>query len=256
MRAAAHAVALGALTAICLLHAAPAGATVPMDPQFLPEAGLLLAAVFAGAIALYLLFTLQVSRAMRAGAVSLACIVLAFVLARTLHKPSRPPGLLPGTANSMSLVLGNVVLRVAPSDRYVFSVNDKHFLDLDLQRSELRVSCVVGSQSEAALNILQNTFPFSRRPGVRPSKPDDHTLVVQDAGKDVFRIRFSEPRRIEVTGQLFERRSAEPALISFEEGIYWSGGGIPPGTVIDLRGQGRGRIDFGSSGSIRVLSPS
>lgn len=256
MRVSSSAVAVASIGAIYLLEAARAGATVPMDPQFLPEAGLLLAAVFAGAIALYLLFTRQVSRAMRAGAVSLACIVLAFVLARTLHKPSGPPGLLPGTANSMWLVLGDVVLRVAPSDRYVFSVNDKPFLDLDLQRSELRVSCVVGSQNEAALIIRQNTFPFSRRPGVRPSKPDDHTLVVQDAGKDVFRIQFSEPRRIEVTGQLFERRSAEPVLISFEEGIHWSGGVIPPGATIDLRDQGKGRIDFGRSGSIRVLPPS
>jgi len=255
MRAASRAVVSVALGAIVLFHAALAGATVPMDPQFLPEAGLLFVGVFAGAIALYRVFTRKLSQAMRAGAASLACIAVAFVIAGNFHKPPKPSVLLPAATNSTSLVLGDVLLRVAASDRYVLSVDDKQFLDLDLRRSGLMVSCVVGSQDEAAICISQNTFPFSRI-GIRPSKPDGHTLVVQDEGEDVFRICYSEPRSIEVTGQLFERSSAEPALISFQNGIHWSGGGVPPGTVIDLRDQGKGRIDFGRSGSIRVLSPS
>jgi hypothetical protein len=65
-------------------------------------------------------------------------------------------------------------------------------------------------------------------------------------------VRYSEPRRIEVTGQFFDRHAAESALISFEKGISWTGGRVPPGTVVDLRNQGKGMIDFDPSGTVRM----
>jgi len=226
---------------------------VPMNPEFLPEFALLIAGVIAGAFGLHLLFTKQPSRAMRAGAVGLACIALAFVSGIYGHKPPGPHALLPAAKSSMSLVLGDVVLRVTPSDRYVLSVDDKQYLDLDLRRAGLKVTCVVGAHDSAAAAIHQNSFPFRRSEGIRPAKPDDHTLLVQEEDKDIFRIHYSEPRRIEVTGQFFEQRSADSTLISLAKGIRWSGGSVPPGTVIDLRSQGKGRIDFGRSGLIRIL---
>ena len=256
MRVTTRATAAGSLGAMFLLVAERAEATVPIDPQFLPDAALLLVGVFAGAIALHRLFTRQLGSAMRAGAVCLASTTLAFVLAGNCHKQTKKPaGLLPAAESSMSLVLGDVLLRVAPSERYVLSVDGKEFLELELQRTGLVVSCVVGSRNEAATGIRQNTFPISRS-GIRPSRPDTHTLLVQDEGKDIFRVHYSEPRRIEITGQLTERKSTQPALISFQKGIYWSGGAVPPGTVIDLKDQGKGRIDFGPSGLIRIVSPS
>jgi len=226
---------------------------VPMDPTFLPEAALLLAGVLGFAFALRLLVIRQAGRAMGIGAASLACIALGFLMARTLHKPSEPPGLTPAAANSMSLVLGDVVLRVAPSNRYAFSVNGKQFLDLDLKRSKLRVSCVVGAENTVTTVIDQNTIPLSRR-GIRPSNLDGHTLLLQDEGMETFRIQYAEPRRIEVAGQMFEGTAGGPTIISFQKGIHWSGGDLQPGTVVDLRGQGSGMIDFGRSGSVRIVS--
>ena len=252
MRVTYRTAAVIAIGASFLAHASRAGATVPMDPQYLPEGALLLAGLFLGAIGLHRLFTRQLGSAMKAGAASAASVTLAFVLANNGHNPPRPPGLQPAATSSMALVLGDVVLRVAPSSRYVFSVNDKQFLELDLGRSGLTVSGVVGARDKAAASIERNTFPV-RRTGIRPSKPDSHTLLVQEDGEDIFRVQYSEPRMIEVTGEFFERRSAEPALISFQDGIHWSGGGVRQGTVIDLRSQSGGRIDFAPSGQIRVL---
>jgi len=56
---------------------------VPMNPEFFPEAALLLGGTLAGAIAIHLLFTRQLGRGMRVAAISVTCIILAFVLART-----------------------------------------------------------------------------------------------------------------------------------------------------------------------------
>jgi hypothetical protein len=240
------------LAAILLLQAARAEATVPMNPEYLPEAGLLLAGVFVGAMALYRILTRQPSRALRAGAVSLACISLALVLVGNCHSPVGPPALLPAAKNSMSLVLGDVILRVTPSDQYVLSVDHEQVLELDLCQSGLRVSGVIGAHDRVATDINQNTFP-SRQGRILPAKPDAHTLLVQEEGEEIFRSHYSEPLRIEITGQFFGRRSVEPAAISFQKGIHWSGGAVQPGTVIDLRDQGRGWVDFGGSGAIRIL---
>jgi len=71
----------------------------------------------------------------------------------------------------------------------------------------------------------------------------------------VFDVTW-QPRKIEITGQFFGRRSAKQSertpLISLKKGIHWNGGGVLPGTV-DLRLQGKGKIDFQRSGLIQVL---
>ena len=224
---------------------------VPMDPQFLPEAGFVIAGLFAGAAAIHFLLTRQRRNAMRAVAAVVACTALVFALAKTLHNPPKPPVLRPAAENSMSLVLGDVVLRVTPSDRYVLTVAGERFLELDLRDSGLAVSCVAGADNRASTGITQNTFPF-RWADVRPSSPDSHTLLVQENGRDIFKVDYSEPQRIEVMGQFFQRRSAQKALVSFQDGIHWNGGRVPAGTVVDLRSQGQGMIDFGPSGSIQV----
>jgi len=247
---------------------------VPMSPEFLPEAALLLAGVFAGVIALRHLFARQLSGALRAGAIGVACIALAFVLARThgerpkesgawqqLHKPPKAIGLLPaaqpairkdsGPAPPMSLLLGDVLLLVTPSDRYVLSVDDKQFLVLDSIPSGLMVEGSVGAHDKLAATISRNLFPFYRS-GIQPSRPDAHTLLLRESGKDIFRVHFAEPRKIEVTGSFF-LGSGDSSSVTFENGIRWSGAGIPPGTTLDLINQGKGRIDFERSGLIRIL---
>ena len=227
---------------------------MPMSPEYLPEGALLLAALFAGAYSVHLLFARQVSRAIRTSAASIGCIVLAFVLVKTLHNPPKAFVLVPAAKHSiesMSLVLGDVVLQVAPSDEFEFAVDGRKFLELDLRRSRLSVSGVVGTRNRATTSIKQNTFPFSE-PGFRPARPDAHTLVVQEDGRNIFRIHYSERRRLEVSGQFFEKRSDEGAVISLLDGIHWKGGDVPAGTFIDLSGQGKGRISF-EPGLIRIL---
>ena len=247
---------------------------VPMSPEFLPEAALLLAGVFAGVLALRFLFARQPSNGMKAGAISITCIILAFVLAGTHSsvrsdraanaRPARrdPLALLPAAKDSiekgseptpsMSLLLGDVLLRVAPSNRYVLSVDGKQFLELDSLQTGLIVGCVVAAHDETAAAMGRNTFPF-RRTDTRPSRVDAHTLRIQEEGKDIFRVHYAKPCKIEVTGSFFLSKREEPSVISFENGIRWSGGSIQPGTTVDLSHQGKGRIDFERSGLIRIL---
>jgi hypothetical protein len=227
-------------------------ATVPMDPASLPESVLLFTGLFAGVAALVLLVTRGWHRALRAGLLALTCFGLTFAMAKTLHQPARPAALRPAKESSMSLVLGDVVLRVAPSKRYVLSVDGKEFLVLSIERSQLRVSGVMGARNQPLTTVSENTFPFSRPSSVRPAR-DANTILVQEEGKDLFKVRYAEPRRIEVTGQFFETKSNPTALISCDDGISWSGGTIPRGTTVDLTDQGSGSVDFGRSGVVRIL---
>jgi len=230
---------------------------MPMNPEYLPEAGLLLAGIFAWVVALRFLFTRRLSNALRAGAAGLGCFILAFVLVKTVHNsPGPPPVLLPASENSMSLVLGGVVLRVAPSNQYVLSVDNRRFLELELRRSQLRVTSLVGSGIGTATKVVQNAFPV-RTGDVHPSR-DAHTLFVEAEGKHVLRVHYAEPLRIEIAGDFYDRKTIGAVLtsvhlISFQKGIEWTGGRIQEGTTLDIRKAGTGRIDFGPSGSIRVV---
>src|SRR5882672_342581 len=246
---------------------------VPMSPEFLPEGALLLAGVIAGVIALRHLFARQLRRALGAAAIGIECIALSFALARThgsvrsvqvpILRPARPNplALVPAAKDSirkdsapapyMSLLLGNVLLRVAPSDAYVLSVDGKQFLELDARRSGLIASCLVATHSDTAADVGRGRSPF-RGARVQPTRLDAHTLGIHEKGEDVFRVHYAEPHKIEVTGNLFVLGSRDTSVVSFEDGIRWSGGGLPPGTTVDLTRQGKGRIDFERSGLIRI----
>ena len=248
---------------------------VPMNPEFFPEAAMLLAGVIAGAIALRHLFARRLRKALGVGAIGIACIVLAFALARThgsvrsIQVPTlrasrrpNPLALVPAAKDSiqkdsdptpsMSLLLGNVLLRVVPSDHYGLSVDGKQFLALDSLRSGLTVGCLVATHGDTAADVGRSRSPF-RVARAQPTRLDAHTLHTQEEGRDIFRVHYSGPHRIEVTGSFFVPGSAEPSVVSFENGIRWSGGGLPPGTTVDLTRQGKGRIDFEGSGLIRIL---
>ena len=58
---------------------------VPMNPEFLPEAAMLLAGVIAGAIAIRSLFTRSGGRALRLGALGIFLIALAIMLGKSGH---------------------------------------------------------------------------------------------------------------------------------------------------------------------------
>jgi len=61
---------------------------VPMNPEFLPEGAMLLAGAVAAGVALHSLLTRQMANGMKAGAISVVCVGLAFLLAGT-HKSVR-----------------------------------------------------------------------------------------------------------------------------------------------------------------------
>lgn len=225
---------------------------VPMNPEYLPELALIIGALFTGVAALAFASSREFGRAARAGAASLACAAVVVVLVTTMHKPAAAPGLSPKTPSSMSLVLGGVVLRVPTAERYALSVTGTPVLDLDVAGGGLLVTGTIGADDRAFARVDENRFGRRWSP-VRPGNPDDHTLVLQGDARDIFRLQYEEPNRIEVTGQFFGPRRVEPALISFENGIRWKGGAIAPGTVIDLRPRGVGRIDFGDGGEVRVV---
>jgi hypothetical protein len=82
---------------------------------------------------------------------------------------------------------------------------------------------------------------------------DAHTILVQEGDKEILRIHYASPQRIEVAGQFYLSGDAEPSVISLMDGIRWPGGLVGPGAGIDLRLQGKGRINFESSGLIRIV---
>jgi len=242
-----------------------------MNPEWLPEMALLLAGVFAGGMAVHLLFTRQLRKGIPAGAISILCIVLAFALART-HESARwtsapqlrharrdPLAILPAARDSterdstLSLSLGGVLLRLAPNDQYVFTVDGKEFLQLDSLRSGsgMRVGCMVAARDSTPTGIGRSGFPF-RRARAQPTRLNAHTLRAQEDGKDVFRAHYAAPHRIEITGRFFVDQSAELSVVSCMNGIRWNGGGIPPGATVDLMRQGKGTIDFERSGLIEI----
>lgn len=226
--------------------------TVPMNPEYLPELALVIGALFTGGAAIHFALARQSGHAIRAGVASIGCVALTILLAKTMHGAHETGGLKPATTeNSVALVLGDVILRVARSDRYTLSVEGRPFLEIDLRQSKLACSAVVGVRDHAKTAISRNTLP-SRWADVGLRNPDDNTLLVQEGGESIFRLHYSDPSRIEVTGQFFEMTQPTPALISCQKGITWHGGAIQPGEVIDLRSQGKGSIDFGRSGEIRV----
>lgn len=244
-----------------------------MSPEWLPVMVLLLGGVFAGSVALNFLFTGRPSQAVRAGVAGLACFLLAFLLVRihgfhsrhglyashgaSTHRPPKPLVLRPAARDStgvMMLLLGGVLLRVAPSNRYELSVDRERFLTLDSLGTGLIVDCRVGAKDEASTEISRSLFPFYAA-GVQPGRPDSSTLLVREKGKDIFRVHYANLRRIEVTGRFFAGETDGPAVISFERGIRWRGGGVPPGATIDLTRGGKGSIDFQRSGLIQISHP-
>jgi hypothetical protein len=187
------------------------------------------------------------------------------VLAKTTHPGSDTPALVPAAKSStsqtshgvMTLALGGVLVRVAPAERYLLSVEGKRFLELELHRSELRVTCTVEGEGGAAAKIVRNTVPL--RNGILDVRKDPHTLLVLAGGKNVLRVRYVAPSTIEIAGDFFERTMMDETrrsihLISFRKGIEWAGGRIAEGAALDLSDQGPGRIDFGAAGEVRVAS--
>lgn len=256
--------------------------TVPMNPEFLPEAALILAGLIALVLAIRLLFARQPLRALGVGAIGVACMALALWMGRSgwVHAMnkygdgaiaawSKPVTLVPASTPGdqaeppfMSLVLGNVLLRVAPADRYVLSVGDEPFLTLDSLRTGLRVSCDLAGLDGSRVRVEDNLIINSEGRDVRQGRTAS-TFLLQQQSEDVLRVHFAQPRRIEIAGRFrpfFERGSArnvargrpEPARVSFEGGIRWEGGGVAPGATIDLTPQGKGRIDFAKSGMIQI----
>jgi hypothetical protein len=252
-----------------------------MDPEFLPEFFLLIAGLFLGVFAIHLLAGRQWGRAVRIGAASIVSISLAFLLGNSdclrwkyskpwyLHYSEERAALAPGDDSvydekssgarpSMSLLLGGVLVRVAASDQYVLAIEDEAFLTMDLIPPGLLVTCAVAGSSnfptrvpEVAASIRGSSVMF-RGPDVRAIRPDRHTMIVQEHGKDVLRVRYAGPRTIEVSGQLYLSNNS-PEVVSLAEGISWRGVGVPSGATIDLRPQGKGTIRFKRSGLIEVV---
>ena len=245
---------------------------MPMSLEFLPEFALLIAGVILFGVALRFLIARRWSRAAGLFAAGLAIVATAFVSGRSdrLHGQSstwKPLALVPADSSrtgendadgqsSVSLVLGDVALRVSASNRYVLSLEDEPFLTLDSLASGLLVSCRVARSNglAAAATISQNAVVYCGS-GVEPTRPDRHTIAVQERDEDILRIRYSEPRRIEVVGQFYVSgdRDPNPSIISLLNGIAWRGAVVPSGTSIDLRSQGDGTIRFERSGLIQVL---
>lgn len=240
---------------------------MPMNPEWLPVLAILLMGIGAGFLALRSSFQLRLKRALGFGALSVAMIALALFLGRPTSVQGRVIPLTPGRASasqseedpdsaSTSLVLGGVVLRVADSNRYDLSIDGRKFLALERSRKGLLVSCDPGSPMDRfVVHVRKNRFVYPSWPSGHQNRPDEQTFAVQNqAGQDVFRVRYADPHRIEIMGVFYTSSDQDTMEIRDGGGIHWPGGGAPRGMMVDLRHFGRGRIDFERTGRIRVRS--
>jgi len=228
---------------------------VPVDPEYLPETMLVVAAIFTGVLAARRVLRRQWAGAAKSLGIAVGCAALAVVLAKTLHGPPRNQALVPADKGSMTLELGGVDLHVTPADHYTFSVDGKRFLDLDRRGTDLWVSCTVVSPDGASAKVVENAVPV--RGGVVNVERDQHALVVRGGGKELLRVGYPEPSRIVIQGDFYERSQNDATktsihLISFQNGIEWPGGRVAFGRSLELTPQGVGRIDFGNSSSVRI----
>ena len=238
---------------------------MPMNPEWLPVLAILLGGVGAFVLALRALFAVRIRQGLGLGLLSLALMALAVAIGRPTGRQSRVIPLTPGKASAStleedpdstatSLVLGGVVLRVPDSNRYDLTLDGRRFLALERSRNGLLVSCDPGSPKDGfVVHIRKNRFVYPPWPLGHPNRPDEQTFALQnDAGKDVFRVRYADPHRIEVMGVFTTSSDKDTMEIRERGGIRWPGGGAPRGMMVDLRHFGKGSIDFQRSGLIRV----
>lgn len=247
-----------------------------MSTEWLLEATLLLVGVFCGAAALSRLKAQDRGLALRLGAASLVLIALAVVLTKSerMHpawwghddrdsKALKPAALHPAArADSVtddteatpatSLWLGDVQVRVAPSERIRLTLVDEEFLALEWDSAGLIVNCeVADSTDQRAVRLRRNSFERQTF-RVQASKPDSSTLLVKEGQGEVLRIRFAAPRTVEIAGRFYLPESPGSMVVTRSSGVRWKGGYVPPGSTIDLTQQGKGRISFESSGLIQI----
>lgn len=251
-----------------------------MSPEWLLESALFLAALFSGAIGVSLLRQGDRARGLQLGAISIVFLALTLFLStnRKMHtagglgarpavqqaKPLTP--LLPRPATSVqtgeneiegtlstSFLLGSVLLRVVASERYEFSVDKETFLLLEPEKDGLFVTCHPVATNDSFGVGFERSRIGTHDSTIKWSTPDPHTLVVMERGEEMLRVRFLEPRKIEVTGRFAVSDSISPILITPLGGIRWKGGAIQAGATIDLTPQGKGRINFEPTGLIQIL---
>jgi len=238
---------------------------MPMNPEWLPVLGLLLAGIFAAFLTVRALRSRRGQDAVMFGVGSLGAIALALAIGRPEFPPDKVWPLTPGPASdeanveepdttSTSLVLGAVTLRVPAAKRYDLALDGERFLRLETTRKGLVFTCDAGSDSgRIFVHIRENRFVYPTRHLGHRNRPDDHTFAVQKGDStDIFRVRYANPRRIEIMGEFYPRGPAAAVTFRDRGGILWPGGGAPPHTTVDLRHFGKGTIVFEKSGLVRV----
>jgi hypothetical protein len=233
-----------------------------MNPEWLPVLAILLGGMFVCGAALQSFLARKAGRGLALSAAAFLMIAFAFFLAREHSTQVRAVPLTPASpatttgssdeepdSTSMSLHLGDLIVKVVRSDRYAMSLDGRRFLELAMDRKGLWVTCDVGG-SHVSGHIRRNRLRFPTE--VIP-RPDAHTLVLGIADAEPFRVRYADPRTIEVTGTFFAKDRDDPVIFRRGGGVYWTGGGGAAGSTLDLRHFGKGRIDFDKSGLVRIV---
>jgi hypothetical protein len=249
-----------------------------LSPEFLPLFAFLFAGLALAIVAIHRLADRQWRSALRLGAASVLLVALVILGGRyaawkqsqawRLPESMRPRPLVPASPfrpaeqqseaqDTMTLVLGGVRLLVPASNQYRLSVTNETFLTLDTSRSGVLVTCdVAGSQtfpvrtSMVAAQIRQNSVVY-RAGGIRATRRDPHTILVEDGDVELLRVHHADPRTIEIAGRFLPPGSDQSSVVILADGLIWPGNMIPPGPV-DLTQQGAGRIDLEPSGAIRI----
>jgi hypothetical protein len=247
---------------------------MPMNPEHLPLLALLIAAVFLAGIAVRNLMTRRWVGGMRAGAIALIALALAFVGGTRLGRKEPPritrlhglvpsnPDVRPSDSVGTQLVLGGVTIAMAGQDRCVLAFEGAPFLTLDSLRTGVLLTCRVAIPDDGqgpiawrrpspAAWISQNVI-FTESQGVGSSRPNPHSLALRQGKDELLHVLHLAPGRVEIQGALWSGDGRDGQIIDLRQGIRWPGGSISKGPV-DLTQQGPGMIDLERNGSIRIV---
>ena len=245
-----------------------------MSPEFFPELALIFGSLVAAGLGIHRLVKHQILRGLGMLAACIGCMTLAIFLGKShsyyphtwqswndsfgryaslaLVPESAPDSSKDPPPDRTFLVLGGVLIKMVRSDRYTLSMDKEPFLYLDTVDSGLVLSCEVLPESTVYVPIVGNKFTRSLPAGVHLTRPDPHTILLEQKGSKVLRIHYVSQRRVEVDGIFRCEKCNSPVLLTAGQGIRWEGGAVLSGATVDLSTQGEGGIDFERSGRISV----
>jgi len=124
---------------------------------------------------------------------------------------------MPGVPDSMTRIYAGNSMQVASPDHEtaLLKVDGDMLLSVTSTSVGLLVSAKIYDENQALVVIKDNRFEANKNLGFSPKRPDPHTLIVYNNwDKEVFKIRFLNPKAVRVTGVFYYPGFSYPVVIT------------------------------------------